>query len=81
MSEDEKILKEAKKLSWEERLAHKNWKVRNEANIDLAALCESILDCKDPRFKEFGQFLNLAESERAWASGLRWRSRLIGRPI
>ncbi|KAG1338209.1 protein MOR1 [Cocos nucifera] len=52
-TEDEKLLKEAKKLPWEERLFHKNWKVRNDANIDLAALCESISDPKDPRFRDF----------------------------
>ncbi|XXG85325.1 hypothetical protein AAC387_Pa11g0421 [Persea americana] len=54
MSEDEKLLKEAKKLPWEDRLLHKNWKVRNDANIDLAALCDSISDPKDPRFRDFG---------------------------
>lgn len=55
MSEDEKLLKEAKKLPWEDRLMHKNWKVRNDANIDLAAVCDSISDSKDPRFREFGK--------------------------
>ncbi|XP_068645428.1 protein MOR1-like isoform X2 [Aristolochia californica] len=53
-SEDEKLLKEAKKLPWEERLLHKNWKVRNDANIDLAALLDSITDPKDPRLRDFG---------------------------
>ncbi|XP_051126055.1 protein MOR1 [Andrographis paniculata] len=56
MSEDEKLLKEAKKLPWEDRLTHKNWKVRNDANIDLAAVCDSITDPKDPRLREFGHF-------------------------
>lgn len=56
MSEDEKLLKEAKKLPWEERLTHKNWKVRNDANIDLAAVFDSITDPKDPRIREFGEF-------------------------
>ncbi|OWM77497.1 hypothetical protein CDL15_Pgr016894 [Punica granatum] len=56
MSEEEKLLKEAKKLPWEDRLLHKNWKVRNEANIDLAAICDSISDPKDPRLREFGPF-------------------------
>lgn len=56
MSEDEKLLKEAKKLPWDERLTHKNWKVRNDANIDLAAVCDSITDPKDPRLREFGPF-------------------------
>ncbi|XP_057949966.1 protein MOR1 isoform X2 [Malania oleifera] len=54
MSEEEKLLKEAKKLPWEDRLLHKNWKVRNEANIDLAAVCDSIRDPKDSRLREFG---------------------------
>ncbi|KAK9131718.1 hypothetical protein Scep_011246 [Stephania cephalantha] len=54
MSEDDKLLKEAKKLPWEDRLLHKNWKVRNDANIDLAALMDSITDPKDPRLREFG---------------------------
>lgn len=56
MSEDEKLLKEAKKLPWEDRLFHKNWKVRNDANIDVAALFDSISDPKDPRIREFGPF-------------------------
>ena len=56
MSEDEKLLKEAKKLPWDDRLFHKNWKVRNDANIDLAALFDSITDPKDLRIREFGQF-------------------------
>ncbi|XP_072993641.1 protein MOR1-like isoform X1 [Typha latifolia] len=56
-TEDEKLLKEAKKLPWEDRLLHKNWKVRNDANIDLAALCDSITDPKDTRLKEFGPLL------------------------
>ncbi|KAJ8510590.1 hypothetical protein OPV22_001024 [Ensete ventricosum] len=55
-SEDEKLLKDAKKLPWDERLLHKNWKVRNDANIDLAAVCDSITDPKDPRLREFGPF-------------------------
>ncbi|KAK1368575.1 Microtubule organization protein [Heracleum sosnowskyi] len=55
-TEDEKLLREAKKLPWEDRLTHKNWKVRNDANIDLAAVCASISDPKDPRLREFGSF-------------------------
>ncbi|VFQ78444.1 unnamed protein product [Cuscuta campestris] len=54
MSEDDKLLKEAKKLPWDDRLLHKNWKVRNDANIDLAAVFDSITDPKDPRLREFG---------------------------
>lgn len=58
-AEDEKLLKEAKKLPWEDRLGHKNWKVRNEANVDLASLFDSITDPKDPRLRDFGEFLYL----------------------
>ncbi|KAG6698376.1 hypothetical protein I3842_08G016300 [Carya illinoinensis] len=54
MSEEEKLLRDAKKLPWEDRLLHKNWKVRNEANIDLIAVCDSITDPKDPRLRDFG---------------------------
>lgn len=57
MSEEEKLLKEAKKLPWEDRLLHKNWKVRNEANVDVASVCDSITDPKDPRLREFGPLL------------------------
>ncbi|KAG7573729.1 Armadillo-type fold [Arabidopsis suecica] len=53
-AEDEKLLKEAKKLPWEDRLGHKNWKVRNEANVDLASIFDSITDPKDPRLRDFG---------------------------
>ncbi|XP_039052270.1 protein MOR1-like isoform X2 [Hibiscus syriacus] len=56
MSEEEKLLKEAKKLPWEDRLLHKNWKVRNEANVDLASFCDSITDPKDPRLREIAPF-------------------------
>lgn len=63
MSEEEKLLKEAKKLPWEDRLLHKNWKVRNEANIDLAAVCDSITDPKDHRLREFGPLFKKAVAD------------------
>lgn len=62
-TEDEKLLKEAKKLPWEDRLVHKNWKVRSDANIDLAALFNSITDPKDPRIREFGHFFKKSVSD------------------
>uniref|UniRef100_A0ACD5VVT5 Uncharacterized protein n=1 Tax=Avena sativa TaxID=4498 RepID=A0ACD5VVT5_AVESA len=62
-TEDEKLLKEAKKLPWDERLQHKNWKVRNDANIDLAALCDSITDPKDTRLREFAPLFKKAVSD------------------
>lgn len=63
MSEDEKLLKECKKLSWEDRLAHKNWKVRVDANTDIAALCDSISDPKDPKLKDFGPLFRKAVAD------------------
>ncbi|XP_024396661.1 protein MOR1 [Physcomitrium patens] len=63
MSEDEKLLKEAKKMAWEDRLAHKNWKVRNDANIDVAAVCDGIMDPKDPRLREFGPLFKKAVAD------------------
>ncbi|KAG0567085.1 hypothetical protein KC19_7G108600 [Ceratodon purpureus] len=63
MSEDEKLLKEAKKMAWEDRLAHKNWKVRNDANIDIAAVCDGIMDPKDPRLREFGPLFKKAVAD------------------
>ncbi|KQK10308.1 protein MOR1 isoform X2 [Brachypodium distachyon] len=62
-TEDEKLLKEAKKLPWDERLQHKNWKVRNDGNIDLAALCDSITDPKDARLREFAPLFKKAVSD------------------
>lgn len=67
-SEEEKLLREAKKLPWEDRLFHKNWKVRNEANIDLAAVCDSITDPKDSRLREFGEFRNCYSSSSCFAT-------------
>ena len=64
-TEDEKLLKEAKKLPWDERLQHKNWKVRNDANIDLAAVCNSITDPKDARLREFGEIRSPPTSRSA----------------
>jgi hypothetical protein len=73
-TEDEKLLKEAKKWPWDERLYHKNWKVRNDANIDLAALCDSITDPKDARLREFGEIRSLrfprSTPLRAWICAL-----------
>ncbi|GBG84830.1 hypothetical protein CBR_g39205 [Chara braunii] len=63
MAEEEKILKEAKKLPWDERIAHKNWKVRNDAYIDLAAACEAVTDPKDPRLRDYGPLFKKAVSD------------------
>ncbi|VFQ87614.1 unnamed protein product [Cuscuta campestris] len=63
MSEDDKLLKEAKKLPWDERLLHKNWKVRIDANADLATVFDSIADPKDHRFREIGHLFKKTVSD------------------
>ncbi|CAI7892594.1 unnamed protein product [Closterium sp. NIES-54] len=62
-SEEEKVLQEAKKLPLEDRIAHKNWKVRNEVYLDIADSCNKIKDPKDPKLKEFGHLLKKAVSD------------------
>lgn len=54
MLEDEKFFKEVKKMVWEDRLVYKNWKVRNDVNIDIVGVCDGIMDFKDFCFREFG---------------------------
>jgi len=54
MLSQEKLWKEDKKVAWEDRLFHWNWEVQSEANIELASICKSITDPKDPRILEFG---------------------------
>ncbi|KAL6548608.1 hypothetical protein OROGR_009029 [Orobanche gracilis] len=56
-SEEEQVL-------WENRLFNKNWKVRSKANVDLASLCDSISDPKDPRIREFGSFFTKTVADR-----------------
>ena len=56
MADDEqKLIAEAKKWHWADRLAHKDWKIRNDAYLDIAAACNSIEDPKDPKLKEIGE--------------------------
>ncbi|PWA32513.1 hypothetical protein CTI12_AA625250 [Artemisia annua] len=47
-------LEVSKHFCWEDRLLHKNSKVRYDANIDLKSLCDSITDPKDHRIIELG---------------------------
>ena len=48
-----------KRLCWEDRLLHKNSKVRYDANIDLKFLCDSTTDPKDHRIRELGIYFLL----------------------
>jgi hypothetical protein len=54
---EEAVLKEAKKLSVEDRLAHKHWKARVQVLEDIAAACADAKDPKDAKFREYGEFL------------------------
>ncbi|GJY14629.1 protein MOR1 isoform X1 [Tanacetum coccineum] len=63
MSKHDKLLKESKRLCWEDRLLHKNSKVRYAANIDLKFLCDSITDPKDHRLVEFGYLFEKTVSD------------------
>ncbi|KAL4563181.1 hypothetical protein LXL04_027217 [Taraxacum kok-saghyz] len=78
VTSEEKLLKEAKKFPWEDRLLHNNSKVRYDANNDLAALCESITDPKHPRIRDLGLPWKLAMQlwqNALWCScfGSNWR--------
>lgn len=48
------VLGEAKKLSYADRLAHANWKVRSAAYDDINAACNGVYDPNDPCLQEFG---------------------------
>eukprot|EP00898_Chlorokybus_atmophyticus_P007131 jgi/Chlat1/7419/Chrsp6S09189 len=60
MAEEEQILKDAKKLAFEDRIAHKLWKVRNEAYADIASACASADGPDDRKLKEFGPLFRKA---------------------
>lgn len=51
---EEAILKEAKKLPLEDRLAHKHWRARVQALEDIAVTCDKATDPKDPKLREYG---------------------------
>lgn len=73
---EEAILKEAKKLSVEDRLGHKHWKARVQVLEEIAAACADAKDPKDAKVREYGKFcavnfamylLNQIASSLAWA--------------
>lgn len=49
-----KILEDAKKLPFADRVAHKSWFVRAAAYEDIGAACKKALDPEDPIFSEVG---------------------------
>ncbi|GJZ84418.1 MOR1-like protein [Tanacetum coccineum] len=63
MLKQDKLLNESKRLCWEDRLLHKNSKVRYAANIDLKFLCDSITDPEDHRIRELGYLFKKTVSD------------------
>lgn len=53
--EEAKVLEAAKKLPWEERLSHKNWKARVAAYSDVSDIAGKAYDGSNPALKEFGE--------------------------
>eukprot|EP00775_Hariotina_reticulata_P007310 gene7310-7523_t len=53
MSDEEKLLADAAKLSVEERCVHTSWKVRSAAYEHIKAACEKVFDSSDPVLSEF----------------------------
>jgi len=49
--DETKLLADAKKLPWDERVGHKNWKVRQDAYVDMAGACRAIHDPKDAKLQ------------------------------
>lgn len=61
MADDEaKLLAQAKSLPLEDRVSHKNWKVRSEAYEDIVAACDRAASFSDPIFREAGALLNIS---------------------
>lgn len=52
--DEEKVLADARKLPFSERVASKNWKVRSEAYENIASACKRALSETDACFDEFG---------------------------
>ena len=55
MADDEaRVLAQAKSLPLEDRVSHKNWKVRSEAYEDIAASCDRAAGPSDPILSQAG---------------------------
>lgn len=54
MADDEgQLLSEAKQLSFSDRVAHKNWKVRSEAYDDIKTSCQRVFSDEDPALSQY----------------------------
>ena len=60
--EEDRILADARKLPYAERVVHKNWKARSEAYEGIQAACERALTDEDDCFAEFGELLGVMPS-------------------
>lgn len=60
--EENRILADARKLPYAERVLHKNWKARSEAYEGIQAACERAITAKDECFAEFGKHLRVFAS-------------------
>jgi alpha-N-acetylglucosamine transferase len=56
-NDEQKVLADARKLPYSERVAHKNWKVRSEAYESIASTCSRAFSENDECFYEFGTSL------------------------
>lgn len=55
MADDEvNILSAAKQLSYADRVAHKNWKVRSDAFDDIKNSCQQVFSDEDPVLNQYG---------------------------
>ena len=55
MADDEvKVLSDARQLSFADRVAHKNWKVRCEAYEDINSYCQKAFSDEDPVLSQYG---------------------------
>lgn len=73
--EEDRILADARKLPYAERVVHKNWKARSEAYEGMQAACERALSDEDECFAELGELLHVTTSPVLCCGG--WRSPIL----
>ena len=57
--EESSLLTAARSLAFNERVAHKNWKVRAEAFDDLKTTCGKVFSPDDPQLNSIGMQHNM----------------------
>ena len=58
--EEARLLEQAKKLPWSERLVHANWRARVQAYEDVNKVAASSYDATNPALKDFGTIKHCA---------------------